>query len=132
MKFKFILALCAVALSVGCVSKQTYNTEVQKADTYAALDKRITSDPDDPAGYAVLSSAYLFSELDRLSILESDFFSDDTRIADKKKLKPDPLLKAKILTARFFAEHIVAQAPALAAAATRGSESVLAIEEAML
>ena len=41
-------------------------------------------------------------------------------------------LKAKILTARFFAEHILAQAPALAAAATRGAESVLAIEEAML
>src|SRR5438034_3103770 len=31
-------------------------------------------------------------------------------------------LKAKILTARFFAEHILAQAPALAAAATRGAE----------
>ena len=41
-------------------------------------------------------------------------------------------LKGKILTARFFAEHIVAQAPALAAAATRGAESVLAVEEAML
>ena len=41
-------------------------------------------------------------------------------------------LKGKILTARFFAEHIVAQASALAAAATRGSESVLAVEEAML
>jgi hypothetical protein len=41
-------------------------------------------------------------------------------------------LKAKILTARFFAEHILAQAPALAAATTRGADSVLAVEEAML
>jgi alkylation response protein AidB-like acyl-CoA dehydrogenase len=41
-------------------------------------------------------------------------------------------LKGKILTARFFADHVMAQAPALAAAATRGAESVLAVEEALL
>ena len=41
-------------------------------------------------------------------------------------------LKAKILTARFFADHMMAQAPALAAAVTRGAESVLAVEEALL
>jgi alkylation response protein AidB-like acyl-CoA dehydrogenase len=42
-------------------------------------------------------------------------------------------LRGKILTARFFADHMMmAQAPALAAAATRGAESVLAVAEAML
>jgi len=41
-------------------------------------------------------------------------------------------LKAKVLTARFFADHILAQATALASAATRGAESVLAVEEALL
>ena len=41
-------------------------------------------------------------------------------------------LKSKILTARFFADHVMAQAPALAAAVTRGSESVLAVEDALL
>ena len=41
-------------------------------------------------------------------------------------------LRGKVLTARFFAEHVMAQAPALAAAATRGSESVLAVEEQLL
>jgi alkylation response protein AidB-like acyl-CoA dehydrogenase len=41
-------------------------------------------------------------------------------------------LKAKILTARFFADHVMAQAPALSAAITRGAESVLAVEERML
>jgi hypothetical protein len=41
-------------------------------------------------------------------------------------------LKGKILTARFFAEHVMTQAPSLAAAATRGAESVLAMEEALL
>jgi len=41
-------------------------------------------------------------------------------------------LRAKIATARFYADHILAQAPGLAAAATKGAESVLAVEEAML
>jgi hypothetical protein len=41
-------------------------------------------------------------------------------------------LKGKIQTARFFADHVMAQAPALSAAATRGAESVLAVEEASL
>jgi 3-(methylthio)propanoyl-CoA dehydrogenase len=42
-------------------------------------------------------------------------------------------LRGKILTARFFADHMMmAQAPALAAAATHGAQSVLAVEEALL
>jgi alkylation response protein AidB-like acyl-CoA dehydrogenase len=41
-------------------------------------------------------------------------------------------LRGKILTARFFADHVMAQAPALASAAMRGAESVLAMEEALL
>src|SRR5258705_6929335 len=55
--------------------------------------------PYHPAAYAVLSSAYLFSELDRLSILESEFWSDDNHIADKKKLKPDPAVRAQLFKA---------------------------------
>ena len=38
-------------------------------------------------------------------------------------------LAAKILTARFFADHVMSQAPALSAAITRGADSVLAVEE---
>jgi hypothetical protein len=65
----------------------------------ALLTRRIAERPDDPLGYAVRASAYLFSELDRLSILESDFFADDSRISDKKKVKPDPVVKAQLLKA---------------------------------
>jgi hypothetical protein len=67
--------------------------------THAALDKYIALNPDDPLGYAVRSSAYLFSEMDRLSILESEFFANDSRIIDKKKVKPDPLVKARLFKA---------------------------------
>jgi hypothetical protein len=41
-------------------------------------------------------------------------------------------LKSKILTARFYAEHVMSQAPALSAAITRGADSVLAVEEGQL
>ncbi|HUQ28560.1 MAG TPA: acyl-CoA dehydrogenase [Usitatibacter sp.] len=40
-------------------------------------------------------------------------------------------LRGKILTSRFFADHVMAQAPALASAAMTGAESVLAADEAL-
>ena len=41
----FVLALCAATLlSAGCVTKQTYNTEVQKADSYQALSQKLSSE----------------------------------------------------------------------------------------
>ena len=41
-------------------------------------------------------------------------------------------LKSKILTARFFADHVMAQAPSLASATMRGAQSVLAVEDALI
>ena len=51
----------------------------------------------------------------------------------KREMDSDPeFMRAKIATARFYADHILSQAPGLAAATTKGAESVLAVEEAML
>ena len=64
------------------------------------IDQFISENPNDPFGYAIRSSAYLFYELDRLAILDAEFFADDEKIADKrKKLEPDPALKAKLFKA---------------------------------
>jgi tetratricopeptide (TPR) repeat protein len=58
------------------------------------LDRYLKQSPNDPVGYSVKASGYLFSELHRLGILEADFFKDDKRISDKKKsLKPDPKVR---------------------------------------
>jgi alkylation response protein AidB-like acyl-CoA dehydrogenase len=43
----------------------------------------------------------------------------------------DPFYPAKIATARFFAEHLLPQAPALARVVTQGGDSVLALPEEM-
>ncbi|MBL8213111.1 MAG: hypothetical protein JNK87_20510 [Bryobacterales bacterium] len=61
------------------------------------IAQHIAAHPDDPLGYAVKAAAYLFYELDRLQILESEFFNDDKRILDKKKAVPDPKVKEGVM-----------------------------------
>ncbi len=82
---------------IGLAFDRLYNFDFPGA--HAILNRRVAEAPEDPLGYSVRASAYLFHELDRLSILESDFFADDSHIADKKKLKPDPEIKAKLFQA---------------------------------
>jgi len=90
-----------------------YNTDFGGA--HAHLDRYVSAQPDDPLGYAMRASACLFSELDRLEILESEFFGDDTRISQKKKLKPDPVVREQfsraIEAARARATKILAASP---------------------
>jgi hypothetical protein len=74
-----------------------YNTDFAGAHT--DLERYVAAQPADPLGYAVQASAYLFSELDRLGILESEFFASDKRIIEKKGLKPDPVVRDKFMQA---------------------------------
>ena len=58
------------------------------------LDEYLAKNSSDPLAYSVKASGYLFSELNRLGILEADFFRNDDRIVDQKKhLKPDPQVR---------------------------------------
>jgi hypothetical protein len=52
--------------------------------------------PTDPMGYVSNAAAYLFSEFDRLHILESDLFVDDKKFDGRKKLTPDPAVKTEL------------------------------------
>lgn len=64
----------------------------------------------DPMGYVSDAAAYLFSEFERLHVLESDLFIDDSHFDSRHKLTPDPNLKAE------FDSHL-AKADSLADAA---------------
>jgi hypothetical protein len=76
--------------------------------SHEILNRYIAAHPEDPLPYAFRGSAYLFYELDRLGILESEFLIDDNKIAEKKKkLDPDPDNRAKFI-------HAVADAQARA------------------
>jgi hypothetical protein len=70
------------------------------------------SNPTDPLGPASHSAGYLFAELARLRVLESELFIDDNRFKKRKKLQPDPESQ------RLFMEQIAA-AGGLADAALR-------------
>jgi len=51
--------------------------------------------PEDPMGPVSEAAAYLFAELDRLRILQSEFFVDDHRFLERPKLSPNPDVKAR-------------------------------------
>lgn len=55
----------------------------------AIVDNYLGAHADDPLAYSVKASGFLFSELDRLGILESEFFKDDRQVSSKKHLVPD-------------------------------------------
>ena len=68
--------------------------------THEILNQYIGAHPGDPLPHAFRASAYLFSELDRMSILEAEFLIDDQKIAEKKRpLPPDPAVRAEFLKA---------------------------------
>jgi hypothetical protein len=89
----FVLPLAAATppSQIDEAFNRMYNFDFRGAD--AVLDRYIAAQPAQALPYAARSAGYLFSELDRLGILESEFFSDDRNIADKKKLKPDPVVR---------------------------------------
>ncbi|HEX3746720.1 MAG TPA: hypothetical protein VHW09_22435 [Bryobacteraceae bacterium] len=59
------------------------------------LDHQRQLDPQQPLLPATKAAAYLFSELDRLRILELDFFTNDDKVVDRHKLIPDPNVRNK-------------------------------------
>jgi len=77
---------------------QLYNFDFPTAQ--GTLDRLIAANPQAPLPYSFRASAYLFYELDRLGILEGEFFSTDDWAYDKKKKQsPDPAVRARLLQA---------------------------------
>ncbi|MBZ5498432.1 MAG: hypothetical protein LAP85_18695 [Acidobacteriia bacterium] len=66
------------------------------AGAHSILDDQLRSHADDPLLYSVHAAAYLYSEFHRLRILETDFFEDNDKVTDRKKLKPDPSVRAQL------------------------------------
>jgi len=80
--------------AVGQAFVRMYNFDFSAAQVI--LDKEIARDPQVPLPYTVKAAAHLFSELHRLKILQMDFFEDDDRVVDRRKLAPDPSVRAEI------------------------------------
>lgn len=102
----FVASLAVVAASGRAQSVQP-PTEIDRAfnriynldfpGAYAILDGEARAHPDNPLIYSVRGAAYLFAEFHRMSILETDFFADDDKVTNKKKVKADPIARAALL-----------------------------------
>jgi hypothetical protein len=99
---------------MALIGSRAHAAQAEKIDTEAALkhafarlynfdftgaqeilDHQRQLDPQEPLIVATKAAAYLFSELDRLRILELDFFTDDDKVVDRRKLVPDPAVRQK-------------------------------------
>jgi hypothetical protein len=92
---------------------QMYDLKFEEA--HRTLERWQESHADDPLGPASDGAGYLFSELARLGVLESQLFVDDNRFKNRKTLDPDAQVKAS------FMERI-GQADRLADLALRKSD----------
>jgi len=73
--------------------RMMYNLDFAGAhDTFHQYQR---ANPQDPMGFISDAAAYLFSELERLHVLESDLFVDDNRFGSRHKLTPDATVKAE-------------------------------------
>lgn len=87
---------------------QMYNLDFSSAHATFLMYQH--AHPDDPTGYAANAAAYLFSELNRLHVLESDLFIDDSKFEHRSKLDPDPVIKAAFESELTRSDAIVNQA----------------------
>jgi hypothetical protein len=94
----FSTVACGAEPAIDDAFHNLYNFKFQAA--HQEIDRIIAARPQEALPYAVRASAYLFYELDRLGVLESEFLIDDRRIAKKEKaLEPDPAIRAKFMVA---------------------------------
>lgn len=102
MAVVFFLLLAPVALaqrtddfcsSLAAGYCHMYNLEFGSAhDVFTEWQKL---HPQDPMGPVSDAAAYLFSEFDRLHILEAEFFTNDKNFENQRQLTPDPQVKQK-------------------------------------
>jgi hypothetical protein len=64
------------------------------------------SHPEDPLGPACEAAGLLFSEFHRLGVLESQFYEDDKKFAERTKLTPDAAVRGRFQAAIQKAEGI--------------------------
>ncbi len=62
--------------------------------------------PDDPVGPVSEAAGCLFSEFNRLGVLEAQFYENDEVFSDHAKLTPDPEVRAQFLAAIGRAENL--------------------------
>lgn len=101
----------ATALDIGY--RSMYNLQFDEA--HRAFEQWQQVHPDDPLGPVSDAAADLFSEFDRLHILESELFVDDGKFENRSRPAPDPQLKqafdAQLSKAKQLTQQALARDP---------------------
>jgi hypothetical protein len=110
------IALCAATAQAASPEtpleqgyRHMYNREFELAHRSFADWQALH--PDDAFAPASDAAAYLFSEFDRLHILQSEFFTHDQHFITDHKLTPDPALKGKFEAALARARALARRSP---------------------
>jgi hypothetical protein len=93
--------------------RQMYNLDFDEAHkTFGAWE---LDHPKDPIGVVSNAAAYLFAEFDRLNILHSEFFVEDSMFRRRPKVTADPAARkafdAELAKSLQLADSILAQLP---------------------
>lgn len=93
--------------------RDMYNLDFGTA--HLAFQQWRQAHPEDPIGPVSDAAAYLFDEFNRLHVLESELFTDDTRFENRSQLTPDPEIKklfdADLANAKEIADKVLARDP---------------------
>ena len=71
--------------------------DLRFAEAHRTLEQWQETHPNDSLGPVSDAAGYLFSELTRLGVLESQLFVDDNRFKNRKTLNPDAQVKASFI-----------------------------------
>lgn len=126
----FILLLAVLCAALPCRGQRSeldqayldmYDLNFTAAHTN--LSAWITKHPDDPMGPVSDAAAYLFSEFDRLGVLDIELFANDDRFEHRTHPRPDPNIRGKFRERTDQAERLTDK---LLAANPRDANSLLA------
>jgi hypothetical protein len=101
----------APAGSLEAGYRDMYNLQFE--DAHRVFQGWEQEHPADPLGPVSDAAAYLFAEFDRLHVLESELFTDDSKFESRAKLAPDPQAKQafdrSLNAAQQMAEKVLAR-----------------------
>lgn len=104
LSIAFLLSvMLACPASIEHALNRMYNFDFNNADK--EMDSYVAANPEDPLGHGFRAASILFRELDRLKILEGEFFASNKRVMDKRELRPDATLKQRFLAALDVSRH---------------------------
>jgi hypothetical protein len=103
----------AASPNVDEAFQRLYNFEFSEA--HRVLDRYDREHPQDPMAAATRSAVYLFTELNRLDLLASEFFQDRGDRLKSKRLDPDPKLRDQLFAStqrtREYARKVLEKHP---------------------